>query len=83
MYICAVPSQPSNRKFRISPIVMYSYLNNIAVTSQPSNCKFRIPPIVIYSYLNNHSATLKKVNEKLSTPVDVTSKSHNLLLYTK
>jgi hypothetical protein len=43
----------------------------------------RIPPIVIYSLLNNHSATLNKVNEKLTTPVDVKSKTDRLLLYTK
>jgi hypothetical protein len=43
----------------------------------------RIPPIVIYSLLDNHSSTLKKVNEKLTTPVDVKSKTDRLLLYTK
>ena len=33
--------------------------------------------------LNNHSTTLKQVNEKLTTPVDVKSKSHRLLLQSK
>jgi hypothetical protein len=50
---------------------------------QPPAHQARIPPIVIYSYLNNHSATLKQVNDKLSTPVDVKSKTERLLLYTK
>jgi len=43
----------------------------------------RIPPIVLYSLLNNHSTTLKQLNEKLTTPVDVKSKTDRLLLYTK
>ena len=43
----------------------------------------RIPPIVIYSLLNNHTSTLRQVNDKLSTPVDVKSKTDRLLLYTK
>jgi hypothetical protein len=43
----------------------------------------RIPPIVIYSLLDNHSSTLKQVNDKLTTPVDVKSKTDRLLLYTK
>jgi len=50
---------------------------------QPKEHQARIPPIVIYSYLNNHSATLKQVDDKLSTPVDVKSKTNRLLLYTK
>ena len=42
---------------------------------QPNEHQARLPPIVIYSYINNHSTTLKQVNDKLSTPVDVKSKS--------
>jgi hypothetical protein len=50
---------------------------------EPPAHQARVPPIVIYSYLNNHSATMKQVNDKLSTPVDVKSKTDRLLLYTK
>jgi len=42
----------------------------------------RIPPIVVYSLFDNHSATLKQVNDKLTSPVDVKSKTDRLL-YTK
>lgn len=49
-----------------------------------SSCPMsRILCIVICSFLNKHSATLKKVNEMLRTLVDVKSKWHRLLLYTK
>jgi len=51
--------------------------------SKPSHQQPRIPPIVIYSFLINHSSTLQKVNNKLSTPVEVKTKSNRLLLYTK
>ena len=50
---------------------------------QPSDRQTRIPPIVIYSFLTNHSSTLQKVNSKLSSPVEVKTKSNRLLLYTK
>ena len=50
---------------------------------QPSSHKSRTSHIVFCSYLNNHSTSLKKVNKKLATPVDVKSKSHRLLQYTK
>ena len=50
---------------------------------QPPDRAPRIPPIVIYSLLNNHSSTLQQVNDKLTTPVDVKSKTDRLLLYTK
>ena len=50
---------------------------------QPPDRTPRIPLIVIYSLLNNHSSTLKQVNDKLTTPVEVKSKTDRLLLYTK
>ena len=56
--------------------------DKIPPPNTPDNKK-RIPPIVIYNLLDNHSATLNSVNEKLSTPVDVKSKTDRLLLYTK
>jgi PAX-interacting protein 1 len=43
----------------------------------------RIPPIVVYSLLTNHSSTLSQVNQKLTSPVEVKSKTNRLLLYTK
>lgn len=49
----------------------------------PTPKKWRIPPIVLYSYLTHHSATINAVNEKLSSPVEVKTKSNRLLLYTK
>jgi hypothetical protein len=51
--------------------------------SQPNILFTRITPIVIYSLLTNHSATLKQVNSKLTSPVEVKSKTNRLLLYTK
>jgi hypothetical protein len=60
-----------------------SGIEEVGAQTQPPVHQARIPPIVIYSYLNNHSATLKQVNDKLSTPVDVKSKTDRLLLYTK
>jgi len=50
---------------------------------QPPDRTPKIPPIVIYSLLSNHSSTSIQVNDKLTTPVDVTSKMDRLLLYTK
>jgi hypothetical protein len=52
-------------------------------SSQPILHTTRIPPIVIYSLLTNHSTTLNQVNDKLTSPVEVKSKTDRLLLYTK
>jgi hypothetical protein len=55
-----------------------------AVSTPPSpSRKERIPPIVLYRYLNSHSQTLKALNDKLSSAVDVKTKTNRLLLYTK
>jgi hypothetical protein len=56
--------------------------NTESVTPIPKR-KTRIPPIVLYSYLTHHSITLKALNEKLTSPVEVKTKTNRLLLYTK
>jgi hypothetical protein len=55
----------------------------IESVNRQSPRKYRIPPIVLYSYLTNHSATIQAVNEKLTSPVEVKTKTNRLLLYTK
>jgi hypothetical protein len=55
-----------------------------AVSTPPSpSRKEQIAPIVLYRYLNSHYQTLNALNDKLSSAVDVKSKTNRLLLYTK
>lgn len=51
-------------------------------STPPNNIKKkRIPRIVLYSFLSNHTQTLKSLNDKLTSPVEIKTKTNRFLLY--